>query len=227
MVGFCSLKSDLAERLSQVGEVLRLIKHLDIDLDHLLAEPGVRSLKGLLFVQFYASYEFTVVNSFAATIRQLNILSIPLKHLKLPTLGLALHTTFKSYQDTSERRGWLTKIKLMDLCQSHETSAIPEQLFPRDESQFRTPQLDIICQLMSLPPGALLPSLRLKGWIEEVVENRNAIAHGRETAETIGGRFTSHDLEIRLNQLNLLCNHIVATLEVHSATRSNFEKQSI
>ena len=223
MVRFSSLRSDLTERLSQVGEVWRILERLESP-ELQFSKPGLRSLKGLLFVQLYATYEFTVVNSFAATIRELNSHLIPLNRLNLPTLGLALHQEFQKFQTTKESKGWLTRISLLELSHSSAASTILEELFPVADCQYRPPQLEIICQLLALPPGALLPDVRFKSWIEEVVENRNAIAHGREAAEGIGGRISITDLKHKVDQLNELCNHILTTLEGYSSTRSSFER---
>jgi hypothetical protein len=188
-----------------------------------MPEPGLRGIKGLFFVQLYSIYEYVIINSFAAVVRQFNGYAIPFERVRRSLLCMGLHPSFQAIQDLSERRGWQKRIELLSVCNSTTPSSVQENLFPRDDSHFRATQLNLICEILGLPAGALVPNSPIIGWIDEVVENRNAISHGRETADAIGGRYSSTDLEDRLRQLNLLANHILNVLETHSSVQTNFE----
>ena len=181
-----------------------------------------RFIESIFFIQLYSIYEYVIINSFGAVARQFNRFSIPFERVRWSLLCLGLHPTFQAIQDLSERRGWQKRIELLSLCKSPASSSVQERLFPRDESHFRAGQLNLICEILGLPSGALVPNSRVIGWIDEVVDNRNAISHGRETADAIGGRYSSTDLKDRLSQLNILGNHILNVLETHSSIQTNF-----
>lgn len=222
---FTSLKADAGRRSLEVAAFWRLISNLESkELSGHNLEPSLRTMKGLIFVHFYSVYEYVVIQSFASAVRQFNSHFLTCSQLKRPLLSLGLQERFQSIGDLSERRAWIPRIELLHAAEASQVLCLSEDSFPRDESHFRPQQLDTICHIIGLPLGALLPDIRLTGWIREVVENRNAIAHGRETAESVGSRYTSSELDIRRSQLDLLCNHIISTLEAHSSLPKNFIK---
>jgi hypothetical protein len=222
---FPALKAEFTARIMQVDEVFRIMKKLEDDeVNGRSHHPGLKSLKGIMFVQMYAVYEFIVTQSFATLVKIFNSYLIPLKDTRISIIGLALHPQFQSLVSLSERRSWLKKIELLDACDSNAASFIQEGLFPMDETHFRQGQLETICSIVGLPSGALLPDPRFIGWVRELVEHRNAIAHGRETAEAIGSRYTYSEIEARGVTLNVVCNHILATLENHASTPVNFSR---
>ncbi len=222
---FAALKADFANRSNEVAECWRLVDRIEQEeLETNTSQPGLRTMKGLLFVHFYAVYEHIIVNSFASAVRQFNAYAMPFIDTKRQLLSLALHPHFQSVSDLAERRCWPSRISLIANTDSTSVASISDTLFPFDESHFRSAQLDTICEVFGMPLGSLIPHPRLRGWITEVVEHRNSIAHGRETAASVGGRYSSSDLDVRRGQMDVLCNHIVATLETHVANIANFRR---
>ena len=210
-------------RSAQIAEIWRLIARMEAEeIATHSTQPGLRSLKGLMFVQMYSAYEFTVVHCFAAAIRSFNRFAIPFAKTRRSILGLVLHSRFQSLKQLADRRSWSKRVDFLMESESVNSCSISDTLFPMDDSHFRSSQLETICQLLGIPLSTLMPEPRLHGWITEVVENRNAIAHGRETAEAIGSRYSSASLQQRLQQLDVLCNHILTALEAHSNLEGNF-----
>lgn len=222
---FAALELEFARRSTEINDVWRTIDRLEREeiLTHIL-QPGLRTLKGLLFVHLYAAYESAVVNSFSAVLRYLNTHTVSLERTRRSVLALAFQSAFQTLQDLSERRTLPTRIKLFEDADSSAPAFIPDALFPLDDSHFRSAQLSTICRIIGLPLTALVPDPRLYGWITEVVDHRNAIAHGRDTPQSIGARYSSPALGTRIQQLDFLCSHIFMTLDQHARLRTNFEK---
>jgi len=63
--------------------------------------------------------------------------------------------------------------------------------------------------------GNVVPENRLLGRIEEMVENRNAITHGRRTPEDVGRGYSRLDIEERFTDLRRICEHVLGSLETH------------
>jgi hypothetical protein len=61
----------------------------------------------------------------------------------------------------------------------------------------------------------VVPELRLLGRIEELVENRNAIAHGRRTAVEVGGRYSALEIEKRIDDVEQISSYVVTQMEDH------------
>lgn len=63
----------------------------------------------------------------------------------------------------------------------------------------------------------------LKGRVDELVENRNAIAHGRKSPAVIGGRYSSGDLEKRYRDIDELCIYIIDAFESYLNNKDFFD----
>ena len=90
-------------------------------------------------------------------------------------------------------------------------------LFPSDGSHYRAEQLDTIWRLFGVS-APVLPDLRLRQRVNELVENRNAIAHGRRTARDVGARHTNKDMEARIDDTDAITHHVIDTMETHCLT---------
>lgn len=63
--------------------------------------------------------------------------------------------------------------------------------------------------------GPTLPDLRLISRIDELVGNRNSIAHGRLTANEVGRDYSAKDLGRIIKDVSTIANHVIASLEDH------------
>lgn len=92
---------------------------------------------------------------------------------------------------------------------------------PKDGTHFRPSQLETIWNLFGIP-GSIVPDPRLLGHIGELVEARNRIAHGSDAAESVGGRFTFPDMDKRIDDTEIVCTHIVATVTSYASSVTAF-----
>jgi hypothetical protein len=60
------------------------------------------------------------------------------------------------------------------------------------------------------------------GLIDELVDKRNAIAHGRETAEDVGRGFSISEMNKRMTLTKRLCVHLARTAKEHCSKHRNF-----
>jgi len=63
--------------------------------------------------------------------------------------------------------------------------------------------------------GDVVPRSALRGIVEELVENRNRIAHGTDSAADVGRRYTYRDLERIYSDVNETGTHVIFALEEH------------
>src|SRR5438105_12082879 len=137
--------------------------------------------KGLAFVQLYATYEFTIIESVRATLIAATAHRIELRRLQSGLQALALDAEITSIADSKKRASWPRRLQLFDKAISDAPAAFPE-LFPDDGSHFKVDQLRTLWSLFNLQ-CPVVPDGRMIGRIAELVTHRNAIAHGRITAE--------------------------------------------
>lgn len=217
---FGAISTEVSDRMAQASQLVRAIAGAEAG-----GEKGVmqntRAAKGLVFVLLYAAYEYCVTQSFQAALRALNAHLIPHRDLRSAVLALALDDECKSLSDRKLERAWSNRTALFEKSRNTSPVAIKDTLFPSDGSHMREGQLDTLRRLLGIPVS-LVPDRRFLGRIQEFVEHRNAVAHGRERADTIGKRFTVADLEERVRDANVLFQHIIATIESHCADPANF-----
>ncbi len=181
--------------------------------------------KGLVFVQTYAVYEYTVVNSLIAALQATKNHGLLIREVRPEFLCLVLHNQFESASGSGTRLRWERRIELFQRAASTDPLAEIEfeDVFPTDGSHFRSGQLETIWRLLGVSAPVVTKSIHL-GRIAEMVEHRNAVAHGRDAPETVGRRFSDADIEIRIDDTEALCMHIADALELHSTEANNLRK---
>jgi hypothetical protein len=185
------------------------------------APVGVVS-KGLVFLQNYAVYEFTVISALTAALTRAKTHGLLLHDVRPELLTLILNSEFDSSSQSGASTKWDRRIELFQRarCADPLGAVTFEGVFPHDGSHFRPPQLRTIWRILGISaPVVQVP--RHLGRIEEMVAHRNAIAHGREAPEAIGRRFSDSDITDRITDAEDLCMHIVDTLDLHSNTAAN------
>ncbi len=181
-----------------------------------------RSAKGLLIVQNYAVYEYVVVESVRMLVGNVNSRALPFASTRAELLAMALDPEFASVIAGSLKKTWDARSALLRKMRSNAVVTISEGLFPKDGTQFRPAQIETIWSLFGLP-GTIVPTPRLRGHIEEMVDARNRIAHGNDAPDTVGSRFTVADVEKRINDTECVCTHIMTMASRHTENMNAFQ----
>jgi hypothetical protein len=180
--------------------------------------------KGFAFVQLYAIYEFAVCSAVRAAWIEINAHAPPLHSIRLEMMGAALDAELRAVMDCNVERQWETRMGLFRKVNSADPFVVLDTFFPSDGSHYRVKQLQTIWDLFGIA-GHPLPAMPLMGLINlELVEHRNAIAHGRKTAEEIGRSYTIAEIHQKINQTQNLCLHVVNTMQAHCSNPANFAR---
>ena len=89
---------------------------------------------------------------------------------------------------------------------------ITESLFPTDGKNIRINQLQSIANSFGIK-GTVIPKAEIGGYIQELVDNRNYIAHGNKTPNDVGKNFSVTDLVKRYEIISEVCDYIITTYE--------------
>lgn len=168
--------------------------------------------KGIIFVHLYAIYEYSIVNSFRAVIAAIKIGQNIFSTLKREPLSILINADWESIINTGRKSTWAKRISVLKKIDSHLLPEVDDTIFPTDGTHFRQGQLHTIWNLLDISTP-IIPDNRILGRIEELVEYRNAIAHGRKKPEEIGRMFTEAEIEVRINDTERICLHIVNVLD--------------
>jgi hypothetical protein len=209
---FAPLQAEIAARFTGVESYFRATKNFKGDL--------ASTAKGLMFVQVYAVYEFSVNSVVRAAIDSINAHNHKMKDISPSLMALFLDPELHSLRDISRNKVWDSRLKFFERVFSNDFAALPNTTRPpTDGSHYRHTHLQMICRVFGIN-RLPVPRRRHFTRIDEVVDNRNAIAHGEETADQVGRRYTRSDILHMTRQMKSVCVLLVSIFDSFCADRS-------
>lgn len=210
---FADLQSEVSNRLLTAKQHFALCCPNDL-------APQATVSKGMVFVQLYAAHEYSTKAMVRAGLAALKSAGTQLQSVRWELLALVLNRETCSAMDAGKEKAWSKRIEMFCRANSQAIVDDKDETFPSDGSQFRLSQSYLIWELFGVP-GPVLPDVRLTQLIGEVVEHRNAISHGRSTAEDIGRRYSRSDIINKIDGMLSVCLYQISTLEAHCSTAGN------
>ena len=171
----------------------------------------------------YGALEFCVTQGSQLFIAYACGLNVQHRHLEVSFNAVALDPEFSSLQDRGEKSKWKARRTVLDRFRSAEPLQVSETVFGTFLQNIwpKTIEEVFACFCIDAPPTS---QARHIGYIKELVEKRNAIAHGRETASEAAEGRTSAELEILMDAIYEVCVYFLDTLSNH-ATSLRFVRQ--
>jgi hypothetical protein len=168
----------------------------------------VAAAKGLFFVYLYGVYEFTVKSIIQETVSILNNMSLRIVDCKPVLLSLILSADCDSIRDVGRDKLWPKRQQLFAQINTPQLASINTAVMPTSGKNLRLEELESIWGSFGLT-GSILPTPRSRIRIEELVNNRNAIAHGSDSPTQVGSRYTVTELSTFLQDIDLICTHLL------------------
>jgi len=208
---FDSVYSEYGDRIRQASVILASIEALSAG-GTSEADELTKAQKGLLFILLYAAIEYSITASVSTFLSLLQTEARKPKEYKKYYLCTLLNAEFNAVLGSGKKKLWSKKAALLDGVFSEDPVSIDNAVFPTDAINIGRDQIVEIWKMFHLPEP-IFPDGFNHWFLTEVKEHRNAIAHGREKASTIGGRFTLDQLQTRYRAVDYLCTHIIGTFE--------------
>lgn len=171
--------------------------------------------KGLVFVQIYAVYEYTARAATKLAIGQIAAKSHVFAALSPSLLALFLDAELQSLRDVSEAKVWEARIRLFEKGLSDATITAVETI-PFDGTHYRHSHLKIIFRTLGIKKAITMRKRHLFS-IDEIVLNRNRIAHGEETPMEVGRRYTRQEVLHRIRLMQRICLRLIFLMSDHCA----------
>jgi hypothetical protein len=203
---FEPLRNEVGDRFNAIESFLRPVQKLNGQV--------AQTAKGLAFVQLYAVYEFTVTSAVQVAINALVAHCHKTKNLTPSLMALFMDAHLESLRNVDKKKMWKSRLNLFNEIFSDNPAVVANTVLPSDGSHFRYTQLQTIFEVFGIQriPAARRSHLLR---IDEVVRNRNAVAHGRETPDNVGKRYSGADVLHRLTQMRSVCLLFVSTMKGH------------
>ena len=212
---FDAERAAATERLQEVRALYQLVTAQESELDPRQPEPDqLLVLRGLFFVLLYAYFESSVNRFVSATLNHVSGAAILTKHLQVALYSLALNPTLTALESSGKNTKWRHRVALFADQDSSDRCAINDVVLSIYLQNIWHASLLQVFSCLGIREQ-VVPSNRHIGYVDELVDKRNAIAHGREAAADVGRRFRSSELLVRLDAVAEVVAHLEASLTTY------------
>lgn len=175
--------------------------------------------RGLFFVYVYGIYEKIIHEVVYRTIDILNKRKIHIDKCIYDLYTLAFSNEFDGFENVGREHKWEKRWEICEKMAANPMLIIPDKLFPTDGKNIRYKQLNSIAKSFGMKEN-ILPRDEIGGYLNEMVDNRNAIAHGDKTPKDIGKNYTKDDLRKKCEIISEICEYTVEIYENYINERS-------
>lgn len=175
--------------------------------------------KGLFLVMLYGTLEYGLTRAVTETALLINKSQVKYHHIHESLYPLALDPEFQSVTAAGIRRKWPPRILLFQRQFSSELVVINEGMLQHELSNAWAETIKTIFEVF----GIVLPCLydiRVKQYIDEVTEKRNAVSHGRDSAANVGQGYTTDRLQHLHEEIAKQIQHIFSCFETLITTKA-------
>jgi len=177
----------------------------------------VNMMKGLFYVHLYSSLEKSITELVETTLIHISSKSVQFNHFNLPFHSISLVDKLKSFKGSGYNNFFTKSHEIFNELSSKNTCTLNESIFASNLQNIWTKTVEEICKSFGIKTFVVTP--RTKATIDEIVEKRNAVAHGRESAKVVGERFRTDILRSKMDILIEFSNYLIDLFEKYYAQK--------
>lgn len=175
-------------------------------------------LNGLYYVQLYSAIERTVNEVVQRTLSHINAVGIQNDHAQTSFCTVTLFAEMMSIRDSASR-SFLEKASNVFARQADQSRArINETCLSLFLQNIRMKTLDELSDAFGIQRLNIDP--RIRTTLNEIADNRNKVAHGRESASIVGERHRSAVLREKTDQIETLLYTLIDAFEAFYIQKS-------
>jgi hypothetical protein len=174
-------------------------------------------MKGLFFVLLYGALEKSATESIQLLLVQIKSLEPKNEHVTTPFNVVSMARKWKSIKDKGYKGAFSQMTDFFSALESNDYLGIDETLFSDLMQNVWANTIDEVVGAFGMSGFTLTIAERVL--VDELVNNRNAIAHGRESAASVGERYRCDELRRRHGDIQALINNFIDRLETYFNTR--------
>lgn len=173
----------------------------------------VNMMKGLFYVHLYSSLEKSINELIENTLIHISSKSVQYNHFAIPFNSISLVDKLKSFKDCGHSNFFNKAFEIFNEISSSDICTLNESIFANNLQNVWTKTIEEICHSFGIKTFVITP--RIKATIDEIVEKRNAVAHGRESAKIAGERFRTDILRNKMEIIVDFCNYLIDLFETY------------
>ncbi len=204
------VKSQTTARFGEVNHLLNTIKNIEDQVVPPSVHPlEYKILKGLFYVHLYACIEFTVTSLVLNTLSLIKGKNVIYQHIETVFNTVALSSNLQSIRDCNSKFFLDKSSDLFLKLNSAEILAFDETFIQKYMQNIWGKTFNQLTKTLGLSTFAISPQAITV--FDEIVDNRNKVAHGRESVEAVGSSPKYKDLKAKYDLiyevLNLYIEH--------------------
>lgn len=195
------------------NDLITRMRELQIWIDSLDERDSFSKVsKGLFFVYLYGIWESVIKQVVLQTIVALNASNELIGDCVYDLYSMVFSTEYDAIYGAGSKTKWEKRWAISNRFNNNEVIKISSTLMPTDGRNIRYAQLKSIAKSFGLKED-IVPRPELGGRLQEVVNNRNWIAHGDKKPADIGASYTKNDIKERALQIEELATYIISIYE--------------
>lgn len=208
---FSIVRSSSRERFTEVHINLSYIE--SIEPVELVGEAtiAVKILRGLYYVHLYSALEKAVNETIEQTILLIKSENVKNRHYSMPFNVISLNSKMRSFKDCGRQSYFKKAAEVFLSVDSEDSFDIPNTVISQNLQNVRLKTIQEIIDCFGAKQITFEPRVRFT--IDEVVEKRNAVAHGRETPVFVGERYRANILRAKTKEIQHVVNLVIDTFE--------------
>ncbi|WP_194270626.1 HEPN domain-containing protein [Glaciimonas soli] len=182
-------------------------------------DPTSATIRGMVYVSLYGALEYCVEQGVQGLLNFISASQVQNAHLEYSVNVVALDPFLTSVRDAGEKKKWPSRRALFEKMADSSVCTISNTAFGTFLHNVHPSTIEEVfhCFGIDLPPT---PEPRQIGYLQEIVDKRNAVAHGRDTATEVGEGRTLADLVLRMDAVYAECIYFLSALEEHASDLS-------
>ena len=211
---FRSLKSNINNRFVEVNTLLNYIKSIEDSITPPAIAPiEYKILKGLFYVHIYACVEFAVNKLVVDTLSLIKSKNITYNHFENKFHTISLHSHLHSIRDCNSKYFLEKSSDIFIKLDSSDIVTFDETLISKYIQNIWGKTLNQLTKTLGMP--LFIVSGRTIAIFDELVNNRNKVAHGRDSAENIGSSPNYTDLKQKYDEVYETINSYIDHYETY------------
>lgn len=211
---FRSLRSNINARFVEVNTLLNYIKSIEDSIIPPSTPPiEYKILKGLFYVHIYACIEFAVNKLVVDTLSLIKSKNITYSHFENKFHTISLHSQLHSVRDCNSKYFLDKSADIFIQIDSTDIVTFDETLVSKYIQNVWGKTFNQLTKTMGMPSFPITG--RTIAIFDELVDNRNKVAHGRDSAENIGSSPNYVDLKQKYDVVYLTINSYIDHYELY------------
>lgn len=196
-MSFSAVRTITSSRFSEVQVYLNFITAEEPDNPTDTTSVQVKIIRGLFYVHLYAAIENSINELVQKSLLLINSKQVKNNHYTLRFNTISVLDKLHSLRDCSNKNFTNRSVALMQEIGSRNVRELNETAFSNQLQNIWMSTVLEVYDAFGIRNPIFEP--RVRATIDEIVDKRNAVAHGRESAQTIGERHRSDVLRQKLN----------------------------